>query len=187
MGIFNGVLEAGLIGAVIGGIFGALFGVSKLFAKKSTKEEQAENKKGNTRPFVIGAIIVGIIFVMFAVFSGTDYEDIGGAGIPDDVLLQTASDINSGLPIMVDSETRLDSTGGANNTFIYNYTLINADSSTFDRDNFYSAFSERLETQICSAPELATFREYEVLMRYNYYDVSGSLLGSIEFDTAVCQ
>lgn len=98
----------------------------------------------------------------------------------DEVLMKTASELNKSLPMMVDSETQLDNTISLpDNTFQYNYTLINIDVDSIVAEELHEALEGRLANNIKNNPDMKAFRENEVTMCYSYSDKDGQFITKI--------
>lgn len=81
---------------------------------------------------------------------------------------------------MVDSETRLDNTSVMpNNTFQYNYTLINVDKSMIDTIEFKKILEPTILNAIKTNPETAYQRDHNVTIKYCYKDKAGNYLCTI--------
>lgn len=72
---------------------------------------------------------------------------------------------------MIDAETQLDNTLALpNNTFQYNYTLINIDYSTLDSTEFKSIMTPNIVEQVKTNPQMEFFRKNKVTLNYYYRD-----------------
>jgi hypothetical protein len=98
----------------------------------------------------------------------------------DEQLMAIASELNKSCPIMVDSETRLDnSIGGPDKSFTYNYTLINYSKEEIDIDYFLSTLRPSILNNVKTNPDLATFRDKKIEMKYSYKDKNGVFITKI--------
>ncbi|PTN07609.1 hypothetical protein [Mangrovibacterium marinum] len=122
----------------------------------------------------IAGIIVGVavaIFVQQFFFTTATFEE---------TLSETASEINQTCPIMVDSETRLDSTMAMpDHCFAYNYTLVNLERDTIDAEAFARYMTPVLADHIKTSPDMKSFREHQLSLTYTYKDRNGVFITRI--------
>ena len=111
------------------------------------------DKRKKTREFIIGAIFFGISY--FAVQQLFFKEPS-----IDKVLMNTASEINKTCPSMVDEYTRLDNAVALpNNTFQYNYSIINNDKTEINLDTAKKYVEPVLLNRVKTDPGLKYFRD----------------------------
>jgi hypothetical protein len=142
---------------------------------------------------VIGTIAV-LIVIIFAggigklVGKSTSEQFFDGKreGELNSVLMQAASQINENLPIMVDSETRLDSSVGVNKQFRYNYTLINYSAEELDIAAIESSMRPQLINTVCTTKEMRVFVENGVPVTYAYYGKDGKQVTTIAVQPSDC-
>ena len=95
----------------------------------------------------------------------------------DKQLMQVASEFNKPCPIMVDEETQLDNTiATPDNTFQYNYTLVNILKEEFDIQIFEETMRPLLLNNAKTNPDLKSFRDNKVNMAFYYKDKDGVFL-----------
>lgn len=97
----------------------------------------------------------------------------------DDVLAQTASDLNKTCPMLVDEYTRLDNAVALpNKTFQYNYTLVK---NTIDEVNVedIASMKGQFTNVIKTNPDMKHFRDNNVTINYNYTDKEGVFITKI--------
>lgn len=98
----------------------------------------------------------------------------------DRVLIQTASELNKTLPMMVDSETRLDTTvPGPGKKFTYVYTLVNQDGSNLDATVLQNKLKPKILAGYKTSDAMKVFRDANVEMDYQYKDKNGNFLCKI--------
>ena len=125
----------------------------------------SENKSSMKTVFlsVIGAVVGSIIAAHF--FSG-------GSVKFEKQLLNASNELNKNCPMIIDKETRLDtSVGGPGKKFTYFYTLINyssADAVGISKEKFEGAIKPNLVNNIRTNKNLKLFRDMEVEMIYTY-------------------
>lgn len=114
------------------------------------------------------------------------YLDSQHAENVDAALMKAASDMNAGLPMMVDAETRLDSTMGIDRRFRYNYTLINYAADELDANAIRENMTPSLNNTVCSTGDMKYFVDNEVPVTYAYYGKEGTEILAITVETANC-
>ena len=125
----------------------------------------------NKRKRIIGTI-VGIITFALA-YVGVQQIFFKPASF-DKTMMQAASELNKSCPIMVDQYTRLDNAAAMpNNTFQYNYTLVNLEKSEVNIDTVKKYVQPGLINNVKTNPDLKLFRDNKVTMAYNYRDKKG--------------
>ncbi len=114
----------------------------------------------------------------------------GGNGDADfqQALVDASSKQNKALPIMVDKDTRWDTTipgPGKNWTFIY--TLINPESSTYTNAQINEVLGGTIRSGVCSMKEMETFRKNGVTIKYSYRDNGGKFIGEVVVKPEDCK
>ena len=125
------------------------------------------------RPIVtiIAAAIGAIVGSMLA------HQYFNRAPDIDQTLMATASQINKGLPMMVDKETRLDNTMALpNKTIVYRYTLVNMNAADVKKDELLAAVRPQILNNYKTDPDMKSFRENGVTMQYQYSDKNGTMI-----------
>lgn len=132
---------------------------------QSTLETKTSKQK--TLTIVIGIIAFGVsYFAVQQLFFKTPSVD--------KIMMEVASEINKSCPIMVDQETRLDnSVALPENTFQYNYTLINLNKSEIDTQTLREHLEPGINNNIRTSPDMEFYRNNKVNMVYNYRDKKG--------------
>jgi len=138
------------------------------------------NDKKKPLGFVLASLM---IFVATFAFFGKKYavQYISGEDNSDlnSTLMKTASQINKKLPMMVDSETRLDSSVGMNRAFRYNYTLVNFTAEELDPNELKELLEERLINSVCTTKEMEVFTKNDVSITYAYHGKNGKQVTTI--------
>ncbi len=97
-------------------------------------------------------------------------------------LTEVANELNKTCPVMIDKETRLDNTLSLpNNTFQYNYTLINIKKENVDIPKAQEFLKTNILNQIKTHPDLKYFRDNNVTMEYVYKDKTGNFILKLSF------
>ena len=92
----------------------------------------------------------------------------------DQAIVATSSQLNKTLPMMVDSETRLDNTMAApDKTIIYRYTLINMNAADIKKDQLVTAIRPQVVATYKTNDTMKEFRNNGITMQYQYSDKSG--------------
>tara|TARA_R110002049_G_scaffold2511_8_gene18413 strand:+ start:139 stop:573 length:435 start_codon:yes stop_codon:yes gene_type:complete len=99
----------------------------------------------------------------------------------DQAMMEAASELNKSCPIMVDKETRLDNAVALpENTFQYNYTLVNAEKASVDIEYLTNYLEPALINNVKTSPDLKVFRDQKTTMAYYYKDMNGEFITKIE-------
>jgi hypothetical protein len=97
----------------------------------------------------------------------------------EQVLTQASADQNKGLPKMVSSITRLDSTSaGPGRVVGYHYTLMS--NGLIDKTKIVSELRPGIVEAYRNNPGLSMFRDNGVTMVYDYFDQSGDVVAEIK-------
>ena len=134
--------------------------------------EQTE-KRQKTIKTIIGLIVGAAVFitVQLVFFQKQSF---------DKAMLEAADEINKSCPMMVDKETRLDNAAALpDNVFQYNYTLINANKSDIDIEDFTIYMEPIIVNNVKTNPDLKIYRENKVTMSYYYKDKNSLFLTKI--------
>lgn len=138
--------------------------------------------------------IVALVVILFAAGIGRfvgktsvdNYYAGKKQGTINEVLLKTANELNAKLPIMVDANTRLDSTIGLNEQFRYNYTLVNYSSSQVSGSQIESAMGQKLVNNVCTSKEMQVFVKNGVTVSYAYFGNDGKQIAVISVTPSQC-
>lgn len=94
-------------------------------------------------------------------------------------ILQTAKQINSQLPIMVDKETRLDTVIATGKQFHYKYTMVSLTEKEINKKEFLSYAKSHLVKNHCGNDDIKKMLKVGVSYDYVYQDKKGNLIGSV--------
>jgi hypothetical protein len=124
--------------------------------------------------FTVTGIIIALMSVsMFTQSCGSPNST------PDPGLVKMAEEINPMCPMMIDAETRLDTTAVfSNKTFMYDYTFINYENGMVDTTRVKNLIMPNAIHAIKTNPGLKYFRDNKVTIKYNYKDKNGSYMFS---------
>ncbi len=102
----------------------------------------------------------------------------------ENLLIENSKKLNKSLPVMIDSQTRLDTTFAVGMIMHYKCTLININSDQVDADLFRTELKSQLIKSL-KADESAMFLvKIGVIIVYNYFDKNGVLITSFRLDAA---
>lgn len=107
-------------------------------------------------------------------------------GVINEVLLKAADKLNSKLPMMVDANTRLDSTIGLNERFRYNYTLVNYSSAQISSSQIHNVLGQKLVNNVCTNKEMQAFVNNGVTVSYAYFGNDGKEITVISIAPSQC-
>ncbi|MBQ4848273.1 hypothetical protein [Pseudoalteromonas sp. MMG005] len=109
-----------------------------------------------------------------------------GGGWPEELKL-AANQINSSLPMMIDAETRIDSTFAFMNTFTYNYTIVTSSVNEINVQAFRDLMTKKIFNTVCTKPDMASFVQNNTEVNYAYVDSEGKHITKISVDTRQCE
>jgi hypothetical protein len=101
-------------------------------------------------------------------------------------LTETAKQINSQLPMMVDSETRMDAVMCVGNQLHYKYTLINYLEKDIDKAALKNELSKKLIKDSCNNDNIIKTLKVGVEYYYNYFDKDGLSVMSLHLSKKEC-
>ena len=131
-------------------------------------------KSGNQKTI---SVVIGVVFAILAFFA---VQHFFSAPKLNKELVNLANEINKSLPMMGDSETRLDNTMAyPNNTFQYTYTLVNYDKESIDIVELKKNLEPRIINELKSNPQMQWQRDNKVTLEYYYKDKNGIYLFTI--------
>jgi hypothetical protein len=87
---------------------------------------------------------------------------------------------NQNFPMMIDSETRLDSIANDNKTIQYIYTLVNMEAGKVDANAMKAKMKPFIINNIKTTPDLEYPRKQEMLFSFLYKDKNGNYLFSLD-------
>jgi hypothetical protein len=146
----------------------------------------------------IWKILGGLVIILAIAFAGGIGKIVGKSATEsyyagkkeatiDAALLHTASEMNKTLPMMVDAETRLDSTTGINRTIRYNYTMVNYTVADLDPAQFKQSMEPTIVNKVCTTKEMQVFVRNKVPVSFAYYDKQGKQITVITVPSSSCE
>ena len=104
------------------------------------------------------------------------------------LLVETADMMNQSLPMMVDGDTRWDSSVAEPGKILsYRYTLVNYSANQIDGGQFAQNIYPTLTEVICNNPATKIFPDNGVLLNFNYYDHNSNLIARVKVTPSDCQ
>jgi hypothetical protein len=129
---------------------------------------------------IIAAAIGTISIALSTVSCASFVKEVTDTGI-EQALVQTSSEMNKKLPMMVDKVTRLDTvTPAPNKTLVYKYTLVGVAKSAIDVEKFKGTLRPTILQNYKTNPEMQKLRSSEVSLKFQYYDQGGAYVTDIE-------
>jgi hypothetical protein len=127
------------------------------------------------KKLVLQVAIFAITFIV--AFFGTQCL-MKSTNSSDKELMKISDDMNKKCPIMVDNETQLDNSEVFDNTLQYNYTLVNVakNDASFDSAGAKQFIMKNAQENLDNRPEMKTYREKKISLKYNYKDKNGKTL-----------
>lgn len=164
-------------------------------SEAEVKQDPESNSKASSIKKILGSVgAVAVFVVVFVVVRSLSYDATtsiidGTQGnkteLTSEIMNQVAEDINKELPKMVDSETRLDSVYGEENTLGYKYTLVNTSLSEIDANILSANIRTRIVNSVCTTPDMAIYVKNKATINYNYYDKDGLFIDLISVNTEI--
>lgn len=137
----------------------------------------APKKKLNTAHWI--GIVVGVLFAVGS--SRLAQEYLIKRPMYDKAMMEFASQLNESCPMMLDSETRLDNVAILPSRIIqYNYTLVNMNKDSMNIEGLREYLKPRVLNNAKTNPDMTSFKEAKVGMNYQYKDMFGVYVLTIE-------
>lgn len=117
---------------------------------------------------------------------GSQYALLNTGGAIEETLPKFASELNAKLPVMVDSDTRLDSAMGTGRTFYLNFTLVNYSSSDVTAQEIQNALKQKVEAGACAREETLVLLRKGAIISYVYHGNEGGQITVISVAPSQC-
>ncbi|HET8563698.1 MAG TPA: hypothetical protein VFM35_07505 [Candidatus Binatia bacterium] len=102
-------------------------------------------------------------------------------------LSNVAAEINRSLPVMIDRETELLLTAGAEGVLIYNYRLVNFSAAQLDPKKFATAAKQQVTQGACATAETREgYLKKGITLRYSYYDKEKQHIATVDVRPSDC-
>jgi hypothetical protein len=96
-------------------------------------------------------------------------------------LRRVAAELNHSVPVMIDKETELLTTAGAEGMLIYNYRLVRYSLSQLDPNRFATRIKPGLIRNACNRAETREeFLNQEITLRYAYFDKDQQHIATVD-------
>lgn len=133
---------------------------------------------------LVGAAVGGV--VVRSLFVGL------GPSVNDQTIMvqiqQASNQFNKQLPMMVDKDTRIDSTiAGPGKTLIYMFTIVSPNSSNLTQQDLDNYLGKEVRNGVCTANSMKVFINNGVQVRYIYRSNDGKVIGSIVVTSSDCK
>ena len=139
---------------------------------------------------IIGLLLViafaGSIGKIIGKSTVKNYEQGKADAAIEEILTETSKKINSQLPIMVDQETRLDTTICYGTQMYYKYTMVNYSKNDLDTEAFQNEMTTMLAKNQCNNENMVKMLRMGVTYYYNYFDKNGILIATINISKKNC-
>jgi hypothetical protein len=136
---------------------------------------------------IVVVIFAGAIGKLIGQNTTDRFLDGKREGTLDATLKQAATELNENLPMMVDADTRLDTSIGINGKFRYNYTLVNYTAEELDSNALKEAMRPKLVNSYCTVADMRTFVENNVPVTYAYSGKDGKEIVTITVTSEECE
>lgn len=104
----------------------------------------------------------------------------------EEVLIRFSKETNKKLPVMVDKQTRLDSTLYKNKLVNYKYTLVNLTLNQLNVDKIVETIKPKLVKNYCTNKEIRFLLESNIEAAYIYNDKNGAFVTKISVNNKNC-
>lgn len=142
--------------------------VPQIEKKKADKPERKFNLK-TFLGFVVGFIVM--FFLTQFLFKPSSDSTI------DKQLVEAANQMNKNCPMNVDQNTTLkNAVALPNKTFQYNYVLVGITKADVKIDTVRKYIFPRILEDVRNNPQLKSFRDNKVTIKYNYTDSNGAFV-----------
>lgn len=150
---------------------------------------------GQYKGRAIWAILARIFVVLqsLSLFALSALIGVGGilaawqdSDVTPSPLAKEIQQLNQGLPVMLDSQSRLDSATVQGKHVFYNVTLVGASKENINADIFRTIQETQLKTSTCFVEDIRTLLSSGVTITYQYFDKANKPLTSIDIDKSVC-
>ena len=108
-------------------------------------------------------------------------------GSLDDELKRASQALNEQLPMMIDSETRLDATMGFANQFRYNITLVRHPAAEVDAWKLEQNMHPIIINRVCTSREMQGFLRNGVELSWSIYGNDGRQITVISVPPSACR
>jgi hypothetical protein len=115
-----------------------------------------------------------------------NYEQGKVDGAIEEKLIEISKKINSQLPIMVDPDTRIDTTICYGEKMLYKYTMVNYSENELDKSAFKNEMATMLAKNQCNNGNMVKMLKMGVEYYYVYSDKNGTHIATINISKKNC-
>ena len=115
-----------------------------------------------------------------------EFEQGKPDGAIEETLASLSKKVNGQLPLMIDPETRLDTTICVGKQMHYKYTMVNFDKNQFSQNTFQIEMKAMLKRNQCGDEKVLELLEKGVEYFYMYFDKNGNNIATIKISKRVC-
>jgi|SRR5690554_6819056 len=130
-------------------------------------------------------LVLGVAALLMMSFNAQAEELLSDDEIQSS-LIAVANEMNQMTPIMVDDDTRLDSTIALKRSFLYLYTLVGYTADQLDPELFLQAIEPLLLQELCSSEDMAGFLDNDIDTIYVYRGNDGNQITSVTIRASDC-
>lgn len=130
-------------------------------------------------------LVLGVAALLMMSFNAQAEELLSDDEIQSS-LIAVANEMNQMTPIMVDDDTRLDSTIALKRSFLYLYTLVGYTADQLDPELFLQAIEPLLLQELCSSEDMAGFLDNDIDTIYVYRGNDGNQITSVTIRAGDC-
>lgn len=104
-------------------------------------------------------------------------------------MVNAANEINKRLPMLIDSNTRLDRVvpqTTSSRSFIYLFTIMDATSGSISIYDINKSIGRSIVNGVCTSKEMSIFIDNNIKAIYRYKDKDGNVIGDIAVSKKDC-
>lgn len=127
---------------------------------------EAKSKKAKLGTTIGFFVAFGVTTLVIKTFSKDKYEK----------LVEVADKTNEQCPMMIDADTRIDSTTAVKEPLgvVYYYTVVTVDKDSIDIAQTHQFLKENSQQNLDTMKGMKPFRDENVSLRYHYRDRNGN-------------
>jgi hypothetical protein len=145
------------------------------------------SKTTNSKNAITGTVVGAIVAVVVGVSVQSGMKGIFKPKITSlKILNATANQINSGLPMMLDSDTELFTTIGLEGVLQYHYRLVKYSKEQIDTSVLMPRLRESITNSSCTIKETRELLEKGVTLVYVYHDKDKKVISNFSLKNINC-
>jgi uncharacterized RDD family membrane protein YckC len=99
----------------------------------------------------------------------------------------TLGELNSKLPVKIDSEVEMTHIDYSDKTWIYQYRLFNKEVKDIDIKEFTRERTDRMKSVLCTKPKMNELLESGATMQFEFTDKNGAKLTTLKIEKKDCE